>query len=355
MGAIQDIFAKSGENINMSDIQKLIDDKREETRILEYKAPKIIEKPAEISEWVSAFLNADGGLIILGLCESDSNKKNNINAKIFPSKIDFVEGRFTKESIEQIIFSNINCTSKPNIKIFPIRDTSDQSKAIYLIEIPQGDNPPYQAHNNKYYRRLNATKYELPHSEIADFFGRRRKPKLLVDCIVTNPQSFEVATLRKAEEDGVAGVLKMRSLYRLRFIVRNVGLASARYARIVVSFEHVTIEKIVSGPNSRIDYLRNGVPTLQWDCTAGIIYAHSPGGDVVWDLQVKLHKNRVGTISWEAQAEEMDFQAGKLVLSGIETAKQGDDITPYYLRNWEDTWQSMPVNILAQPTEIRDA
>ena len=142
MSTIEDIFAKPADKVELSDIQKLIDNKKEEMRSLEYKAPQFAEKGPELSEWVSAFLNADGGLIILGVCESDPNKKNNINAKIFPTKIEFVESRFTKESIEQIIFSNIGCSSKPDIKIYPVRDVNDPTKAIYLIDIPQGDNPP---------------------------------------------------------------------------------------------------------------------------------------------------------------------------------------------------------------------
>jgi hypothetical protein len=340
MGTIEDIFAKPGNKIQLGDIQQLIDNKKEETRNLEYKAPQFVEKPVALSEWVSAFLNSDGGLIILGVCESDPTKKNNINPKIYPTQIDFVDNRYTKESIEQIIFSNINCTSKPNIKIYPIRDSSDSSKAVYLIDIPQGDNPPYQAQNKKYYRKLNATKYELPHSEIADFFGRRFKPKLILNCMVTNPQSFDESMLKKAAESGAAGVLKHRVLYNLQFIVSNIGKTSAKYARVTISFENIGIEKILIGQNRRIDQLRNGIPTLQWDYPAGIIYQGAESGEVIWELQVRLQKNKMGIISWHALADEMDAQEGRLVLSGIETANQKDEIKPYFLQTYEYFWSN---------------
>ena len=75
MGIIEDIFTKSPKELTLSDIHKLIDDKREESRTLEYKSPDILKNPTDLSEWVSAFLNADGGLIVLGLCESDPKKK----------------------------------------------------------------------------------------------------------------------------------------------------------------------------------------------------------------------------------------------------------------------------------------
>lgn len=338
MGAIEDIFIKPPNEVSLSDIQKLIGDRREETRNLEYKSPQFVEKPAELSEWVSAFLNADGGLIILGVCESDPKKKNNINTKIYPTKIEFVESRFTKESIEQIITSNIGCSTKPDIKIYPVRDSNDPSKAIYLIDIPQGDNPPYQAHNRKYYRRLNSTKYELPHSEIADFFGRRLRPKLVIKCLVTDPIKFKEVDLKKAEDSGSAGVMEIRSSYRFQLFICNTGHAAAKYARVITAFENITVEKVLSGPDNRIDYLRNGIPTLQWDNPYGIIYAQSVGGDMIWDLKVRLHKGKWGTISWQAQAEEMEPQEGKYVLLGIEAAKAGDYIKPYWLPRYEDFW-----------------
>jgi hypothetical protein len=262
MGIIEDIFAKPTPEVGLADIQKLIDDKREETRNLEYKAPQFAEKGADLSEWVSAFLNADGGLIILGMCESDPSKKNTINAKIYPVKIDFVDGKFTKESIEQIVYSNINCSSRPHIRIHPIRNSIDPSKAIYLIDIPQGDNPPYQAHNNKYYRRLNATKYELPHSEIADYFGRRRRPLLNLSCRVIDPKIPKEKAMKQAIESGSAGVGFQRLNYRLQIMINNIGHAPAKYARVTVSFENIDIIKIISGPNNRIDNIRNGLPTL---------------------------------------------------------------------------------------------
>lgn len=224
----------------------------------------------------------------------------------------------------------------PNIKIYPVRDSHDPSKAIYLIDIPQGDNPPYQAQNKKYYRRLNATKYELPHSEVADFFYKRRKPKLFLNCLVINPGSFSNNELKRAADSGAKGVVKRRASYRLRLILTNLGLAAAKYAQVIVDFKDIDIERVISGPSGRIDHLRNGIPTLQWDNPYGIIYAHSHVGTVIWELQVKLHKNMVGTVSWEAQAEEMDFQEGKYILDGFELSSQGNEIKPYYLLRYED-------------------
>jgi hypothetical protein len=337
MSASEDIFAKSPDQVGLSDIQKLIDEKREEAHNLEYKSPQILKKSPALSEWISAFLNAGGGVIILGLSESDPSKKNNINAKIYPTKIEFVESDYDKERVEQIIFNNIGCSSKPDIKIYPIRDPNDPSCAVYLIDVPQGDNPPYQAGNKKYYRRLNATKYELSHSEIADFFGRRRKPKLLVTCLVTDPKPLDKMLMRHVAKAGGVGVVN-RSSYKIRIVVKNVGHAIAKHARVILSFEGIDIITITNGPNNRIDALRNGMPTLQWDNVSGVIHAGAPGGDVIWDLQIKLQKRAWGTIAWEAQAEDMDYMKGRYVLLGREDQKPNIEPKPYLLPRFEDVF-----------------
>jgi predicted HTH transcriptional regulator len=178
MGAIKDAFGKEEPEVGLADIQNLIDQKVEENKTLEYKDPDILANPKRLSEWVSAFLNAEGGLIIIGVCEDKPNKKDNLQARIYPTKIAFVDSKYTRERVEQMIFSNIYCSARPEIRIFPIRDPNDSSKTMLLVEIPRGDNPPYQAADNRYYRRLNVTKYPLAHYEIADFFGRRRRPHL---------------------------------------------------------------------------------------------------------------------------------------------------------------------------------
>jgi hypothetical protein len=339
MGAIEEIFAKPVNEVGLDDLQKLIDEKREETRTLEYKDPQILKNPGELSEWVSALLNADGGLIILGLCESDSKKKDNINPKIYPIKMEFVESKYTKESIDQIVFSNIGCSTKPDIKIYPIRDCNDPLKAIYLIEIPSGDNPPYQAHNNKYYRRLNATKYELPHSEIADFFSRRRKPKLNVLCFVNDPWIPDQTIIKKTIESGLSGMRNERQDYNLRIFIKNIGHAAAKYARVIVTLEDISIVKIDRGRDNRIDGLREGKTTLQWDNSLGIIYADSKVGELLWDLQVKLNKDKIGIISYEAYAEDMATVEDKYVLLPYEVVKIGQVSRPYPLPRYQDFYK----------------
>ena len=327
MGAIKDIFGKDPEKVKINDVRKLIKEKREESHTLEYKSPKILNKPVDLSKWVSAFLNSDGGLIIIGVTEDNPSKKDRIEAKIYPEKIEFVNTEFNKERVDQIISSNIYSAVKPDIPIYPLRGSRGVSETIYLIEIPQGNNPPYQAADERYYRRLNSTKYPVKHYEIADFFGKRRKPNLEL-----------IFKLIKA-----SGGIK--NTFDLQVFVTNTGNAIAKNARIIVSFENLNILKIKRGSRIRIDELRGNIATLQWDNTSGVIFPNTKKGslDLIWDLQVqptsKFSLNnsmKIGNILWEAMAEDMDLIEGKNEL--IPIAFKMEEGRDYYLPRYEDIW-----------------
>lgn len=287
MGAIRDIFGKEPEQVDLSDIQNLITERREEARNLEYKSPGILKKPVDLSSWVSALLNADGGLIALGVCEDAPSNKNKVTAKIYPSKIEFVSKDYNKERIEQLVFSNLHSSIKPDIRIYPIRDSNDPNQAVYLIEIPQGDNPPYQAGDNKYYRRLNVTKYAMSHTEIADFFGRRRKPRLIINSEITSVNIEE-------------------SWFELRVLIINEGNVVAKHARVIVSFINLEILKMVKGVSTRIDELRNNIPTLQWNEEQGVIYP-GPTRTRIWDIRLKPKEDaQEGIVGWDTIAEDQE-------------------------------------------------
>jgi hypothetical protein len=290
MGFVKDLFGKESPDVKVADIDNLIAAKKEENRYLEYKDPRILGMPEQLSQWVSAFLNADGGLIIIGVCEDDPHKKEKLEAKILPARRAFVGKEYTKERVEQTIYSNIYSSSRPIINVYPVRDESDASKAIYLIEIPQGDNPPYQAADRKYYRRLNATKYPMPHSEVADFFGKRRKPVL----------SLIFAIIKVNIQDS-------KYLFTLRVFISNTGKAVAKYTTVTASFDNLDIVKVTKGTTQRIDDIRGDLPSLQWDYFENVI--HPTGSRIrICDIELGVKDNsRPFAINYNVVAEDMDL------------------------------------------------
>lgn len=308
MGFIKDLFGKEPPDIKIADINNLITIKKEEDHFLEYKAPDVLNNPGKLSEWTSAFLNAGGGLMIIGIHEDYPNKKDKVKARIFPTRIEFVSKDYTKERMEQLIHSHVRGSTRPVINIHAIRSDADPSEAVYLIEMPEADNPPYQASDDRYYRRLNATKYPMMHWEIADFFGKRRKPLLSAN--------FEITKVDINDSEYSFG---------LRVFVNNRGKAVAKYARITVSFENVKVVGGIKGRIQRIDELRNNLPSIQWDCADTVI--HPTGVESrIFDAQLKVkHNDKPCEIRYNLVAEDMELFTDSLSY-GIDDLRNARDL-----------------------------
>src|SRR5437870_10887135 len=131
----------------IADINKLINDKVQESLHLDYKDSRASDsgKSNEISKDTSAFANSDGGIIIYGI---EEDKKH------FPVRIDggIDHSTFSHERLEQIIHGNV--TPRINdLRIYPIPLSVDRS--VYVVQIPKSHRGPHQAADKKYYKRFN--------------------------------------------------------------------------------------------------------------------------------------------------------------------------------------------------------
>ena len=290
MGFIKDLFGKEAYEVTLGDIRQLISMRREEDRFLKYKSPAILRDADELSQWASAFLNAEGGLIIIGLHEAKPRKKEQPHQKIRPARVAFAPKGYTSEKVEGLILANIGFSTKPAIKVYSVSHPRNVSRAIYLVEIPQGDDPPYQASDGRYYRRIGDTKYAMSHYEFMDLLGRRKKPSLALTAEIT-----EV----KVED----------SSYRfcLRLFVVNNGGATARYAQFTASLANAEIESIDRGNVIRSDEIRGGTPSIQWDYADRVLH---PTGQrtLIAELTLRLLNNdEPCTLDYTLVAEDMDL------------------------------------------------
>jgi len=289
VGLVKDIFGKEAHEVTLRDVRQLISMRREEDRLLEYKSPAILRDPEQLSQWVSAFLNAEGGLIIIGLCEDNPKKKESLHQKIRPTRIAFAPKGYTTEKVEGLILANIGFSSKPPVKVYSVHHPRSVKRAIYLVEIPQGDDPPYQAADGKYYRRIGNNKYAMGHYEIMGLLGRGKKPSLALTSEVTDVK-VEDSTYR----------------FSLRLSVANDGGATARYAQFIASFANAEIESIDKGNVLRSDDIR-GMPSIQWDYSDRVLH---PTGQrtLIADLRLRLLDNsKPCTLDYTLVAENTDL------------------------------------------------
>jgi predicted HTH transcriptional regulator len=149
-----------------AEVQALINAQVQESLHLDYKDSRALrrDKASEIAKDVSAFANADGGIMIYGVTE----------AKHVPEKID--EGvdhhKLSHEWLEQIIRSHI----MPRIEgllIAPIRLSPD--KSIYAVYIPKSYRGPHQEMDSKeYFKRYDFSSVPMDDYEINDIRNRRQ-------------------------------------------------------------------------------------------------------------------------------------------------------------------------------------
>lgn len=156
------------------DLDKLIRTFAEETTYLEFKHGGALKRDDrcknEMAKDISAFANADGGIIIYGLDE-----KNNVAHALAP----FDGTVFTKEWFEQVISSRVR-RPIPDIRIDPIRLSKNIKKSIYVIRIPRSPYSPHQTLDKHFYVRRNFSVAEMEEYEIREAFARPHQTVLRI-------------------------------------------------------------------------------------------------------------------------------------------------------------------------------
>lgn len=171
----------------MTDIEHLIQNEVEESVYLDYKDGRALDPDIiiEITKDVSAFANADGGIIVYGVSENKATHKPEGYAPVTNPKI-------TKEWLEQKI--NLIRRKVDGIKIFPIRLEGNPNNSIYVVKIPRSNNAPHMALDNKYYKRHNFSSDPMEEYEVRDLFYRTAIP----DIEITGCSFFKTVENEKA-------------------------------------------------------------------------------------------------------------------------------------------------------------
>jgi hypothetical protein len=159
------IRGKEPLDLEIDDLEQLVDNQVEEDDNLEYKRPEAIGH-SDLAQDVSAFLNTNGGVIIVGVAEE--------NDRI--DRLELCDGTLDRERLSQLISSNIE-PYHPGISIAEI--TGEQGYAA-IIKVPKSSNPPHMAthKSNTYYIRIDSTSQPAPHGQVEALFDKRQKPAI---------------------------------------------------------------------------------------------------------------------------------------------------------------------------------
>ena len=152
---------KNLDDISYKDIESLLNEKIDESDILDYKSEMINDE--KLIKHVCAFANTRGGNLIFGVKESGHGGH--------PTEIIGVDSSISKERIEQVILSNIVPRLEIKIKLIACHDSA---KSILLIRIPSSYLKPHQNNKDKkFYKRFQFESSEMSEQEICDCYKRR--------------------------------------------------------------------------------------------------------------------------------------------------------------------------------------
>lgn len=202
----------------IEDIQSLIDIQAEENTYYEFKDARAIDdkQKAEISKDVSAFANADGGVIIYGL-----NEDRNTHKAVGLSFVDSL--KYSKEWLENVIHSNIH-RKIDNLRIYKVDNPHNINESIYIVKIPRSTNAPHMSSDNKFYKRANFKVIAMEEYEVRDSYLRIQHSQLeIVDWYLE----------LKNQNTAFTGETELT----FRAFIRNAGRTVENQYKLNINFE----------------------------------------------------------------------------------------------------------------------
>jgi hypothetical protein len=162
-------FQKELHLLSLDDITTYFSEEQEETSTLEFKSGEVGLEKVHIE--VCAFLNTEGGILILGT-PREKEKNKCIGA---PTTCTLIK---SEHSLMQSIAAHIS----PSPVGLKCKAIPHESGFIYVIEAPQSMHPPHQvSKEGKYYIRLDKEAKAAPHGIVEALFMKRQRPSLAID------------------------------------------------------------------------------------------------------------------------------------------------------------------------------
>ena len=171
MSFIESIIGERPENIGITQVQSFFASNPRESQHLEFKSGDV--ELLKIQKEICAFLNSEGGLLVLGAPrEGDETFQPDLNH--FPDS----------NLLLNQIANGIDPTP-PGIKIYQI---AGDDGSIFLVEVPQSQTPPHQlSGSGVYYMREAAVSRPAKHHEVERLILQRRKASLDLKIEIERP------------------------------------------------------------------------------------------------------------------------------------------------------------------------
>jgi hypothetical protein len=169
---------------------------------------------ADISKYLSAWANYDGGYLVIGVEDPNPGTPLQIDGgvplkckKDLATWLDQMLPNLVEPPLPKITTKLIGCT-REHSKI-------ERDRVLIVIHVPPSESAPHQARDHKYYQRLGRNLSPLRHRHVLDIQSRRKHPVIVPEIIVH-----------------IGKVSKPTLFWRLK----NIGAAGAKDWLVVIQF-----------------------------------------------------------------------------------------------------------------------
>lgn len=163
------------DSIDLQFIQDAVAERRQEDLYLEFKtvsdASLARDDRRNLAAGISGFANALGGIIVWGVEARPDADRVDCAISLLPisplSRLQSALSQHAAGAVSPIL---------DGVEHRTIFETGDSGFAVTLV--PEGDGGPYMAKlgEDRYFKRSGTSFLKMEHFEIADMFGRRRRP-----------------------------------------------------------------------------------------------------------------------------------------------------------------------------------
>lgn len=207
---VSKIFGKELYSISPEDLIHFFEEEQEESAVIEFKTGEI--DILKIYREITAFLNSEGGILIIGSPREQSKNINNSITKF--CKGELIPSHFKgKDWLIQKISANIFPTPA-NIKI---HEMSILTGRCFILDIPPSFTPPHQCEDGKYYIRLEREAKAASHGIVESLFFKRQKSSLKIELSIFSKIDNEDIRI-------ISASLKNESLFNAQNVVYRIEL-----------------------------------------------------------------------------------------------------------------------------------